>query len=231
MIDLEAIARTRQAVLAKYPYRRPLDLAPAESAPFGREVSVLASIHANPLLGADARAAKLDLSPMMLRRILAGLEAKDWVHQVQFSRRTRGYIRYCNLTDKGLEAARLENLGEGTGSFLHRYCQRYFRDVLAREGFDARVEYELEGKRADVGYRANRGHVAVEIGLSSAENEHTNVRKDLAAGFSEVRVWFRESGMLDRVRELTASEAGRDRVRLELITEHLQKQESEAEDL
>lgn len=224
-INVHAMELARKAILAKYPPRPPLGL-PRQlqsQSPSERDVSVLASIHTSPFLGVDARAGMLNMSSIGLRRALAQLEARGWLHLVSFSRRTRGYVRYPNLTPEGLDAAHLEMPREGSGSFLHRRCQLALQSALGRASVEAKIELTLNEKRVDVGYVVEERRVAFEVGMSSVENELSNIHKDFAAGFREVHVLLRESEMLQRIQQHLADERfdPPGLLKLELITDYL----------
>lgn len=222
-IDMATIDSTRTRILKQYPPTPPLGLKKEKPSLNPRATGVLASIHNHPFLGVDVRASLLDMSSPMLRRTIASLEAQGWLQQVQCSRKTRGYIRYFNITDAGLQTANLEMPGAGTGSFFHRKCQAFLKRQLKKTGIRAEIEFLLRGKRADVGYIDSDKYVALEVGLSSADNELTNILKDSAAGFHEIRMLLRDSNMVERVEQLLNATKPKVKaaVNLELLTDHL----------
>jgi len=221
-VDMTVIANTRRELLARYPAKPPISLGPSTPSATSKDVLVMSSIHRQPFVGIDVRASTMDMSSQMLRRTIASLEAKAWLQQVPFSRRTRGYIRYCNLTKEGLEAVHLDMPDQGTGSFLHRRCQRLIQNFIKTSlHVDAGIEYRLNGKNVDIGYSQDERKVAFEVGLHTAENELSNITKDIEAGFNEIHVLFRDSTMLQRVQELAPKSKAE--LKLELLTDYLEQ--------
>lgn len=222
-IDMKVIERTRKEVFRRYPSIPLLGLDIQKPSASARDRLVMANIHTKPFLTIDLRASLLEMSSPMVRRAMAELEAKGWIQQIPFSRRPRGYNKYPNITSMGIEAMNLEMPEEGTGSFLHRKSQAFLRDLFQKQGLDSRIEFLLNGKRVDVGFMENDKHVAVEVALSSAENERANIVKDTAAGFKEIRLVFRESSMIERVKQLLAAQKFKlsKALKLELLTDYL----------
>jgi DNA-binding MarR family transcriptional regulator len=235
-VDLERIRDARARIVAPYrgDLRPPVELKRPEkpAGPVGDRLAVLASIHSSPFLSVNARAEVLHLSTSALRRIMDGLEAMGWLQFVQFSYPKRGFVRYCNITQSGLEAAQLAMPSAGSGSFLHRRLQERVTEHLRCRGLTARIEFTLNGKRADVAYPKGESWVAVEVGLSDAEGEHSNIIKNRAAGFAEVHALLRESPMLQEVRRLLHERPPKEpaNVNLDLITNYLRSLESSTEE-
>ena len=231
IIDMERIEKARQAALKRYPSKPPLGLKPNTPSPVAKERLVLASIYSNPFLKVDARAGHLDMSSPMLRRILGGLESKGRIQPIRFSMRTRGFVTYMNILNECLREANLELPQEGSGSFLHRKFQTFLKKYFTEKGSQARIEYDLNGKRADVGYLDNEKHVAIECGLSNAENELSNVVKDFEARFHEVRILCRDTEMIKGLKALLekTSPPTKGIPKLELITDYMHRSTSDTE--
>ena len=227
MRDARVIQETRVRVLQQYPILPPVGLS-EESRKTGVErddVLLLTSIYQKPFVTGTTRAVLLNMSVPTVSRLHAALQARNWIVPHNFSRPARGYVKYYNINDQGLAAAQLRLPDEGSGSCMHRQCQIYLCDLFRTEGFSPQIEFMLNSKRADIAFNAKDKWTAVEVGISSAENEVSNIRKDLAAGFSEVRVLVRESSMIARIK--TLMEEARFKlpasVKLELLTEYLDR--------
>jgi hypothetical protein len=164
----------------------------------------------------------------MLRRIVGGLAGRGWVQLVPFSFRKRGYAKFPNITADGLKIAKLEMPKQGTGSFLHRKVQALLKGHFKKLGFDPHIEFDLNGKRADVAIVAEGKLVAIEVGLNSDERESENITKDFAAGYSEVRSLCRDSGMIERIKKLVGNQE-EGVLKLELITEYFNSAAPETE--
>ena len=220
--------QAREHVLRLYPTRPPVGLprsSEKHNAPTTDNILMLTSVYKRPFLTCVARAGLLDISVPKVSRDLAGLEAKNWITPWMFSLSRRGFLKYYNITPEGLATAHLNMPDEGSGSFVHRQAQAYLRDQYINRGYRAKIEFMLNNKRADLGVRLGDKLQAVEVGISSADHEFSNITKDYAAGFDEVLVLVRESNMIRRVQELMEQHKFKapKSLKIELLTEYLQR--------
>jgi len=135
-----------------------------------------------------------------------GNSIKKWalknglVREVTLSKEGRGAsIKLLEPTEKLLAqfGLRLDQY-PGQGSFLHRYFQNHQKGQLQTKGFTAAIEYNLKGKRADVGYETDDGPVAVEVEFSW-QGAASNVHKNLAAGFVRVETYAATTDMKRKI--------------------------------
>ena len=226
--ELDVIERARERVLQLYPSKPPIGLpkkSPANSTASRDEVLLLVCLFKSTFITGVARAGLIGWSVAKVSRLLAGMEAKKWLVPWYFSFSPRGFVKYYNITVDGLKAAGLSMPDEGSGSFMHRQSQLHIRDQFKNQGFQARIEFVLNRIRADVGVRFNDKVLAVEVGISSPENEFNNIKQDYAAGFDEVLVLVRDSNMIRRLNEIIKEKAFKapKSLRIELLTTHLQR--------
>lgn len=107
---------------------------------------------------------------------------------------TRGNVKLLELTEKGYQA--LGKKAPGKRKFPcsaeHWWWQRNIHAFYRKQGFEAEIEKEMNGIRADVAFQKGEGWIAVEVGLSP-KNEPVNARQDLEAGFSQVLLALKDS--------------------------------------
>lgn len=238
MVNMEVIKKARQEALQKYQFTPPVGteaLKPQKVAEAiglsGKYLEIIVGLHNNPLVSPEVLAETLGLSSMNVRRVMLYFEHKDWIRLIHFSRRTRGFVRYCDITPAGLEVAKLTMPAEGTGSFLHRHIQNRIKKDLVKKGFDAKTEFVLNNKRADIGYIHNNEKCAIEVGLSSAQNEVDNIINDYKAGFDSVAVLCRETSMLTTIHQaLKEKELRFHDLTISLVTEFLEQANHEVKD-
>jgi len=96
----------------------------------------------------------------------------------------------------------------GKGGPKHRYLQTLVKELAEQQGFRATIEAPIVGGQADVLLEGDAVRVAVEISVTTpVEQERQNVRKCLAAGFSQIAL------------VLTKSERSRERYKAAIIAE------------
>jgi hypothetical protein len=90
----------------------------------------------------------------------------------------------------------------------HRYLQNLIKRMAEEKGYRAIIEEALpDGRKVDVGLEINGRKIACEISLtSSSEQELSNIRKCLEAGYDKVILCSPERKNLEKVRALVSEE-------------------------
>lgn len=137
------------------------------------------------------RAEELGLSASAANRIRKGLEERGLVvsFAVNLGSRTGGNVTLLDVTEAGcaeLGKKRRYRRAENV-SAEHWWWQRNICGFARGRGLDARTEFALNGKRADVGFMQDGQARAYEVELSP-KNAIRNVKEDLRAGFARVIV-------------------------------------------
>jgi hypothetical protein len=90
----------------------------------------------------------------------------------------------------------------------HRYLQNLIKRMAEEKGYRAIIEEALpDGRKVDVGLEINGCKIACEISLtSSSEQELSNIRKCLEAGYDKVILCSPERKNLEKVRALVSEE-------------------------
>jgi hypothetical protein len=161
---------------------------PAESLSIA-EFKFLSDVLCHPISGTVERNKRLGLSASTASRLKANAIKENLLHEYLLAAKGKGRPKAAlEPTNKLLGILKVELKGlKGQGSFLHRYLQEILACFLKEKGFQAKIEYDLNGKRCDVGYRTKNGkHIAYEIELSDVGDN--NLKKDLAAGYDKVVV-------------------------------------------
>ena len=96
----------------------------------------------------------------------------------------------------------------GDGSYVHRFYQHLVYEWAVRQGYPARIEDEVDGKRVDVNVSWDNRRVAVEIVIEGLEKELRNLAKDLDRGFQQVVFCAATAATLDELRRKIESELG-----------------------
>lgn len=105
----------------------------------------------------------------------------------------------------------------GNGSYRHRFYQHLVHEWAVRQGYPARIEDEVDGKRVDVSVVWDEHRVAVEILVEGIEKELRNFAKDVDRGFDQIVFCAVDSDTLDSLRERIESEFGHDVVEDEIV--------------
>lgn len=140
-----------------------------------------------PILGTAERNQRVGISASTANRLHNRALAEGLIaqHTLASPGRGRGKVIF-EPTVKLLELFHV-SLSDypGQGGFFHRWCQQTVKTNLCSAGHAAKIEYEVNGKRSDVGYMTQSGkHIAHEVELSDVGDR--NIRRDLSAGFDTV---------------------------------------------
>ena len=180
-------------------YLKTVKAAPQPERDSGRlteeEEMLLSDIHTHKFSGITSRYKRLGVHPEKGTRTKDGLIEKGIVKECPITVDRKNFI-FLIPTSKGIEA--LERMGitelefwtEANESFKHKLFQNAVKNTFIADGWDAIVEQPRpKGGFVDVAaYDKNRvSSIAVEITLRP-DNVVENVRKDLEAGFGEVRI-------------------------------------------
>lgn len=123
-----------------------------------------------------------------------------------------GLVVLWQLTQKGYDLLGLPSRPlRGIGDLVHQYLQYRVLEAVKAWGLRGEIEMLRCGKRVDVGVEDGTDLFAVEIATTS-RNEASNVRKDLAAGFSLVAVLVTTSSVRKSVEALFARELSSDQL-------------------
>ena len=159
------------------------------------EEMLLSDIHAHKFSGISSRYKRLGMHPEKGTRAKEGLVEKGMAEECPVAVDRKNFI-FLVPTAKGIEAMGRKGLGglefwtEANESFKHKLFQNAVRNSLVADGWDAIIEQPRpKGGFVDVAAydRDRTSSIAFEITLR-ADNIVDNVRKDLEAGFGEVRI-------------------------------------------
>ena len=168
------------------------------------ERSYLISVFKHPLYAVRDHREGEGLSIFKADKIKKGLMETGLIEEVavNLGQQTGGIIKFLELTEKGYAV-----LGKKPPhrrplniSAEHFFWQKHIHGFYCSQGYDAVIEMNLNGKSADVGFRAKGGPVAVEVELSPA-NAVRNVQADLEAGFVRIIVACKNAKVRNVVRE------------------------------
>ena len=153
-------------------------------------IDYLSNVYTEPNLSLQARGIKLGLSADKRTAIKNDLVGNGFVIEfsVDLGKEFGGRVKMLKLTEKGYQVlgktAPKQNKSR-QGSLEHQWWQLNIAKNYLSKGYKAIIEYELNGKSADIGVLKNGELVAVEIELSPNTAMH-NFRADMEAGFSRV---------------------------------------------
>jgi len=191
----------------------------------------LSSILEKPLLSTVARRDYLGLSTYKADRIKKELVKEGLLFELSLNlgRESGGIVKVARLTDAGYRV--LVKRPPPSPQFAmgpeHAFWEQELASWWQAQGEDALIEYELNGKRADIALLRKGGPVAVEI-ETTPKNIVPNVRRDLEAGFARVIVVCISCKLRDLATEKLCSvldeEAAR-RVQVKAISEFSLAQE------
>jgi DNA-binding PadR family transcriptional regulator len=113
-----------------------------------------------------------------------------------------GKVKYLELTEKGYEAIKAEpkpGIGKGAG-WEHGFWQHHCLQELKNHEHIQKITIEgmLSNKAIDVLINANEKHIAIEIAMS-ADNEVSNIEKDIDAGVEKIFIACRDKLVLEKV--------------------------------
>ncbi len=119
--------------------------------------------------------------------------------------------------------------GRGRGGSVHRYWVERLAGLFKRKGYDVRVEMEIgrEKKRVDLVAFA-RDRIGIEVAMTSAKQEITNLKADLRSGVLDLVLLVSPDRVLlaeiqKRVRDDTYLCAHASRLKYYLLTEETGK--------
>ena len=189
------------------------------------ERSYIYSIYKEPNLTTTQRADEQGLSSYANNSIKKSVLRKKLAVEVSINlgSKTSGICKFMMLTGLGYKTLgkrcpfkRPENT-----SPEHFWWASNLVKFYRHQGFKARLEMELNGKKSDVGVIINNKKIAFEIGLT-ANNEAVNARKNIDAGFDQVFLACRNSRVKKAVEQKllhTLRPEERNRVKVILLSD------------
>lgn len=189
------------------------------------EKEYLESILEKPNLSITQRRDFLGLSTYRNDQRKKALIEKNLVEEFSLNLgfETRGVVKLLELTEEGYLALGKKAPAQKKYpcSAEHWWWQRNIHSFYRQQGFEAEIEKEMNGIRADVAFNKDAGWIGVEVGLSP-KNEPVNARQDLEAGFSQVLLALKDAkvkaSVEKRISEFLPEEMQK-RVRLILLSE------------
>jgi len=157
----------------------------------------LEDIHLHKFSGLSSRYKRLNVHPGKGAKIRDGLIKKGLVEECLITVGRKNFV-FLVLTEagvgvlKGMDKVGLEFWTEANESFKHKLFQNAVKNAFIADGWDAIVEQPRpKGGFVDVAvYDKDRSNsIAIEVTLRP-DNIVENVRKDLEAGFKEVRIIY-----------------------------------------
>jgi len=159
----------------------------------------LEHIRDHPFIGYEQRRKQLGFGGPKAKRIQDELVSKGLARTVEVKTTKKGRAtRFFELTDKGEALVGKQDLGGGKGGFEHVYHQHRLKQRLEEQGHKVEIEYNLQGKNADLGIITDEGTIAIEVAMS-AKGEFENIIKDLKVGFKRVIVLCKDDSVKNSV--------------------------------
>lgn len=155
------------------------------------EQSYLRSIHREPFLNVGQRSALLGFTKDTSNAVKKELRKKSLIEEfaLTLGPKVGGTAKYIVLTEEGYRT--IEQVPpfpfRGKKGPVHRFLQHFAHSFLVASGFAAEIEMNRSGKFVDVGYKHHGKLLALEL-ATTPDNEVTNVKRDLEAGFDKVVV-------------------------------------------
>jgi len=147
-------------------------------------------------------------SPSQVNKAIAWLQANGFIAEEEYRVTKRGkHSLFAVLTPKAHDFLDTPSNKRGKGSFQHSLYQHLIAKRLEADGLDVAIERRIPGtdKYIDVLVTTQNGYMAYEVTLS-LKNLSENVRKDLAAGASEVIIVTVDSPAQEKAIELVAKD-------------------------
>ena len=168
-----------------------------------RDEMYIRDVFENTLVLRSQRYQNLKLSPSAGNVIIQRLISNGILKEVPIGL-PKGYGKLDDFTSEGLKRFNLSlDSIHGQGTLLHRRLQNAIKIESEKNGCKAKVEYYLNGKKADVGIEKDREIHAVEISITTnPEHEIENIIKDLNAGFQNVYVICRDRKIEEEIKAL-----------------------------
>ncbi len=153
-------------------------------------IDYLENVYAEPNLSLQARGIRLGLSADKRTMIKKYLVTNGFLYEfsVDLGKEFSGRVKMLKLTDKGCQALgkTLPKQSQARqGSLEHQWWQINIARNYISKGYKAIIEYDLNGKAADIGVEKDGDLVAIEIELTP-KNAIYNFRADIQAGFKRV---------------------------------------------
>jgi hypothetical protein len=153
------------------------------------EQELLRSIHSDPNLTITQRRDALGHSTHKANELKKALLRSGLIEEftLNLGARFGGTVKLLALTKEGCKAIGKRPDREPTEnvSRQHWWWQQQIARFYRAQGYEAEIERQLNGKRADCGFMKDGKTIAVEVGLS-VKNEVVNAKRDLEAGFDRV---------------------------------------------
>jgi len=162
------------------------------SNPVGKNVvdlkQILTICHAHPLISVTELYKKAGMGAERGNRIKAlAVRLKLATEQNIQKEQGKGRPLTCLVpTERGYLFLGVRGPEAGKGGIIHRIVQQVVRWRLKKSGLAASVELTHSGKSVDVGFFLKGLIWAVEVVVTTVNIEHTNLVKDLEAGFDRV---------------------------------------------
>ncbi len=151
----------------------------------------LISIFEHPYLSTVARSEYLGQSAYKANQLKKASIDQGCVFELPLNlgQKFGGIIKLARLTESGYQALYkpIPSKPKFPMGPVHAFWEEFFADRWRNKGETVRIEYELNGKRADVVLIKKSGLVAIEI-ETTPKNIVANVSLDLKAGFTRVIV-------------------------------------------
>lgn len=167
-----------------------------------RELLYLCDVVNHPGVSTTERYRGLSLSASSGNNIKRHLLEKGLVREWSLSSDRKGAGK--KILEPTRQALSLIGLSlekyDGQGNFLHRWSQQRLTSHFKEMGHVAVIEYNINGKRCDVGVETFKGVVAVEVELSR-QGAVENIKKDLDVGFVGVEVFVPTETMRTQIEE------------------------------
>lgn len=149
---------------------------------------LLFTVNMNPLIPVTILYEKSSMSREKGNRI-KGLAIKHKLakeENIQMERMKGKTVTCLLLTEKAYKLLGIVRKTNGKGGDFHCTMQQLIHTRLKEMGIDPKIEYNQNGKQADVGFHVNERLWAVEVAITTAKIEHINLQKNLKAGFERI---------------------------------------------
>jgi hypothetical protein len=121
---------------------------------------------------------------------------------IQMERMKGKTVTCLILTEKTYKFLGIVRKTDGKGGDLHCTLQQLIHTKLKEMGLDPKIEFNQNGKQADVGFHINGRLWAVEVVITTAKIEHINLQKDLQAGFNRITFVTKDTKVQKMVSEI-----------------------------
>jgi predicted DNA-binding transcriptional regulator AlpA len=191
--------------------RRPPQATPPASPAGGAEprldkltLDYLAHVAASPFLAVRERNRELGLSAWRGQRLKSAILGQSLAREVAINPGGRGErFKLLELTAEGRALLQSYGValpsGRGRGGLAHQWWAGRIATWLRERGVEAEIEDASLGARVDLAFEAGGERVAVEIEMGEGHAAE-NLRKDLAAGYTQVVCLVDEGVNLDRLK-------------------------------